>query len=106
MGLEQEPQTQSPENNVDKLTRWRQELEEIQGIFESRIDELAKKLETAITSVQENSLKNRKQEELLSEVLESQMIMKEVYELREGIKRLEDLINKIDEATKKENKDI
>lgn len=100
--MEAGPQMPNPENNVEKLTRWRQELEEIQGIFESRIDELAKKLETAIVSVQEDSLKNRKQEEMLSEILESQTIMKEVYELRKGIKRLEDLINKIDEATKKE----
>ena len=95
------PET-APENNVEKLSRWRRELEEVKGIFESRIDELARKLETAIVSVQEDSLKNRNQEEVLSEILESQTIMKEVFELREGIKRLEVLIDKIDETTKKE----
>ena len=99
--MEEGPQLPSPENqegNVDKLVRWRRELENVKGNFETQIDELGKKMGTAIAAVEESSLQEGKQDEVLKEVLESGMIMKEVDNIREEIKRLENVIAQIDKA--------
>ena len=103
MGIDREPQmpnSEKKEGNIDKLVRWRRELEEVKRHFETGMDELGKKLGTAIAAVEEASLKEGKQEEVLKEILESETIMREVYNLREEIQRLDNLINQIDEAIK------